>query len=221
MDNGGRFFTIGHSNHDFGHFVHLLQGAGITAVADVRSHPFSHRLPQFNRPELEYRLTQLDIAYAFLGHWLGGRPRQSSLYDAEGRVDYERVHATDAFRQGVAELCRAAGQHRVALLCAEEDPLDCHRGLMIAPALVAWGHTLAHLRANGQVETMLEMEDRLLAATGVGAGMVDGLFAALVSAEERRVYLAQAYRIQAGRKAFRLKSDGFGEADNPMDPDSN
>src|SRR5712692_3955517 len=143
---GTRLFSIGHSNHDLARLVQLLQQAGVTAVSDVRSQPYSQRLPQFNRPELERGLKQCEIAYAFLGHLLGGRPRQTNLYDMEGRVDYERVRATAAFRQGLDQLSQALDEFTVAMLCSEEDPLNCHRGLMIAPALVEHGLTPAHLR---------------------------------------------------------------------------
>jgi hypothetical protein len=91
------------------------------------------------------------------------------------------------------------------MLCAEEDPLDCHRGLMITPALLECGISPIHLRGDGSAETTETMEERLLAATGVGAGILDGLFAVCVTAEERRDLLAEAYRSMAQRKAFRLK----------------
>src|SRR4051794_29633012 len=92
-----RLFTVGHSNHDWPRFLELLQGAGITAVADVRSHPASRRLPQFNREPLESRLREHDILYVFLGSMLGGRPQSPDLYDAEGRADYERMRQTAKF----------------------------------------------------------------------------------------------------------------------------
>jgi hypothetical protein len=97
------------------------------------------------------------------------------------------------------------------MLCAEEDPLDCHRGLMIAPALVTQGIATAHLRGDGRIETTAEMETRLLAETKVGSGILDGLFAAMVSEAERRQYLAEAYRVMARRKAFRQRSDASPE----------
>ena len=206
MNNAdGRVFSVGHSNHEPGRFVALLREAGITAVADVRSQPYSRRLPQFSRPELEPLLRAHAIAYVFLGDHLGGRPGRPSLYDADGRADYERVRATAEFRNGLDLLCRAAGEHRIAMLCGEEDPLDCHRGLMITPALVEREVWPGHLRKDGRVESTAAMEDRLLAVTGVGAGIVDGLFAALVSPEERDRLLAEAYRVQARRKAFRMQ----------------
>jgi hypothetical protein len=220
---GHRLYSIGHSNHELDRFVELLRGQRVTAVADVRSVPASQRYPQFNRPDLEWRLKQERIAYLFLGDTLGGRPRGVDLYTAEGRVDYEKVRATAAFRDGLDRLRHALRRFTVAMLCAEEDPLDCHRGLMITPALEVYGIVPAHLRADGSVETTAEMEARLLAITGTGAGILDGLFAALVSAEERREWLAEAYREQARRKAFRAQTgevlgldrdpDGMGEPD--------
>jgi uncharacterized protein (DUF488 family) len=200
-----RLFSIGHSNHELAGLVELLRNVGVTAVADVRSQPFSQRLPHFNRPDLAHGLDEYGIAYAFLGEQLGGRPRALSLYDNEGRVSYERVRATVAFQQGIDLLCAALDTYAVAMLCSEEDPADCHRALMIAPALVERGISPVHLRADGSAETTAEFEERLLAETKVGVGILDGLFAATLSAEDRQRLLAEAYRVQARRKAFRLR----------------
>jgi uncharacterized protein (DUF488 family) len=206
-DPSPRLLSVGHSNHELPDFLRLLQGAGVTAVADVRSHPFSQRLPQFNRPDLERALRACDIGYTFLGDDLGGRPRPRDLYDAEGRVDYEKVRTTAAFRRGLARLLEGLEWFTVAMLCSEADPLDCHRGLMITPALLERGVSPIHLRRDGSQETTAEMEERLLALTGVGKGVLDGLFAAAVTPEERRQFLAEAYRAHARRKAFRQRPD--------------
>jgi uncharacterized protein (DUF488 family) len=202
----GRLFSIGHSNHDLLRLVELLRRAGVQAVADVRSQPFSRWLPQFNRHALAQGLRPHGIGYLFLGDALGGRPAESSVYDAEGRVDYERVRATAGFRQGIDRLLEVAERGKVAMLCSEEDPLDCHRALMIGPALIERGAAPAHLRGNGTIETTTALEERLLAETNVGAGILDGLFAFDVTTEERRQFLADAYRVMAGRKAFRLRA---------------
>jgi uncharacterized protein (DUF488 family) len=216
-----RLYSIGHSNHDWDRFVHLLQSAGVTLVADVRSQPYSPRLPYFNRPELERGLQCCAIAYAFFGRQLGGRPAQLQLYDTEGRVDYDRVRATAAFRQGLDYLGQASSQFTVAMLCSEEDPLDCHRGLMIAPALVERGILPAHLRGNGTIESTAELEERLLRETKVGAGILDGLFAATISGEERCEMLTEAYRRQARRRAFRLPTGGGGHLTSESSGENN
>lgn len=204
--NGDRLFSIGHSHHELPRLVELLRQAGVTAVADVRSRPYSGRHPHFNRPELAEALKQHGIAYFFLGDTLGGRPEAADLYDADGRVNYERVRRTTLFQQGLERLVGMLNRYRIAMLCSEEDPLDCHRGLMIAPALVPRGLLPQHVRGDGRVETTAEVESRLLAETKVGDGILDGLFAADLSAAEHQELLAEAYRLMAQRKAFRLRA---------------
>jgi len=201
------FFSIGHSTHEFAIFVKLLQSAGVTAIADVRSHPFSRWHPQFNQKSLQAGLQSCQIVYAFLGDQLGGRPDSLELYDADGRVNYERMRATETFNHGIDRLCLAVAQYKVAILCSEEDPIVCHRGLMVSPALIERGVTPVHLRADGTFETTTDFEARLLAETKVAKCFGDGLFGTSQAEENRRRLLAEAYRLQARRKAFRLRVD--------------
>jgi uncharacterized protein (DUF488 family) len=201
-----RLLSVGHSNHDVGALLRLLRQNDVTAVADVRSSPYSQRYPQFNREELERALRDQDMLYVFLGDQLGGRPRPRDLYDDDGRVDYERVRQTDFFRSGLDRLLRGLDGYVLAMMCGEADPLDCHRGLMIAPALVERGIATGHIRKDASVESTPEMECRLLAATGKESGMFDGLFADS-ALEERRRLLAEAYREMARKKAFRLREE--------------
>lgn len=202
-----RILSVGHSNYEWPAFVVLLRRAGVTALADVRSSPYSGRYPHFNRESLARGLCEEDIAYVFLGDRLGGRPGQPSLYDEDGRVNYERVRQTQAFQRGLDELTHGLDGNTVAFLCSEEDPLQCHRGLMIAPALSERGFPPHHLRKDGSLESNEQMERRLLRETGVGAGLIDGLFAAMLTEEDRRFLLAEAYRCQARRRAYQLSLD--------------
>jgi uncharacterized protein (DUF488 family) len=201
-----RLFNIGHSNHDWPAFLRLLRRHGVTALADVRSAPYSQRQPQFNRESLERALREADILYIFLGDELGGRPKPRELYDDAGRVDYEHVRTTDFFRSGIDRLIRGLDEYTIVMMCGEADPLDCHRGLMIAPALIERGLAPGHIRKDGSVETTSELERRLLEATDRHSGMLDGLFAASANDERRRL-LAEAYRVMGRKKAFRLRED--------------
>jgi uncharacterized protein (DUF488 family) len=205
---GGVLFSVGHSNHELDQFIALLVGASVTAVADVRSAPYSRRQPQFNRPRLEGALQQRGIAYVFLGEQLGGRPADRDLYDEDGeglRVNYERVRQTTAFRDGVDRLLRGLERYKVAMMCGEHDPLDCHRGLMIAPALLERGVAPLHLRRDGSVETTEELEKRLLAETKLAALLERPLFPP--SDEEKREVLAEAYRVMARKRAFKQEAE--------------
>jgi uncharacterized protein (DUF488 family) len=158
--------TIGHSTHSLERFIALLKRHGVTAVADVRSAPYSRFNPHFNKAELERSLKAEGIRYVFLGRELGARSDDPSCYE-KGRVQYARLARTDAFRQGMDRLRRGAGDHRIACLCAEKEPLECHRTLLVARALDAEGVAVAHIHANGSLEPHAAAMDRLLDLTGV------------------------------------------------------
>lgn len=153
-------YTVGHSNHPIAHFLKLLRGQGVTLLADVRSTPYSRFNPQFRRDALTEALAEQDIEYLFLGEGLGARSKDPSCYD-DGRVSYRKLAATDLFRQGIDRLLTAAKSHRVAIMCAEKDPLDCHRTILVARELVRRGETVAHILASGQVESHEQVMEHL------------------------------------------------------------
>ena len=200
-------FSVGHSNHDWPRLLALLHGAGVTAVADVRSSPYSKRYPHFNKGPLESALLASGIGYVYLGDLLGGRPNSRALYDSEGRADYDAIRATPAFRRGLERLLEGAARYRVAMLCGEDDPLDCHRGLMITPALGELGVSPRHLRKDGTVETTAAMEQRLLKETKLDERLQADLFHTPDEAEIRAI-MAEAYRQMAKKKAFQLQEEG-------------
>ena len=154
--------TIGHSNHSMDALLALLKQHGVTAVADVRSAPYSRYMPQFNHDALQGVLEAGGIEYVYLGGELGGRPADRSCYDEEGRVLYERVAETDAFDDGIRSLMHLADQCCVALMCTEKDPLDCHRTLLVSHALASRGVAVRHMLADGSVEDHDAAMERLV-----------------------------------------------------------
>ena len=185
--------TIGHSKHALPRFIALLQGARVTAIADVRSAPVSRFSPHFNRDRLAASLAECGMAYVFLGKELGGRPELPDLFTG-GVADYEKMAALPSFRSGLERLIAGAEGHRIAVMCAEADPLDCHRCLLVGRVLAGEGVEIGHILASGEVVSQAEIEDRLLDL----AGLADGdLLAA--SRDER---LAAAYRVRAGKAAY-------------------
>ena len=158
--------TIGHSNHPLETFVALLQQHGVTALADVRSAPYSRFNPQFNRKALQDSLAAIDIKYVFLGRALGGRPDDPSCYE-QGRVRYDRLAQTSLFREGLERVVEGAGRERIALMCAEKEPLDCHRTILVGRSLFARGVGVAHILADGVLEPHDATMDRLLEAAGL------------------------------------------------------
>lgn len=144
--------SVGHSNKTIEDFIELLRKQGIEVVADVRSHPYSRFAPHFNRESLKETLARAGLRYVFLGHELGGRPDGDEFYDDEGHVLYGRVAQTRLFLAGIERLEHGLGRFRLAMMCSEEDPTDCHRRLLVARVLNDRGIRVAHLRGDGTVQ---------------------------------------------------------------------
>ena len=158
--------TIGHSTHSVETFVALLHQYEVTAVADIRSTPFSRFNPQFNKAAIEGSLKSCGIGYFFLGRELGARPDDPSCYE-NGRVQYARLARHELFTNGLDRVIRRSHEYRMALMCAEKEPLDCHRSLLVAPALIERGLSVAHILADGRLETHQATMARLLDSVGM------------------------------------------------------
>jgi uncharacterized protein (DUF488 family) len=192
-------YTIGHSNHPIERFLGLLQPHGITAVADVRSTPYSRFNPQFRREKLQAALSSVGIQYVFLGEELGARSRDPACYDADGRVSYARLARTELFRKGIARLRTGMADHRISLMCAEREPLECHRTILVARELVREGVAVTHILGDGSLESHDHALQRLAASLKLGGG---DLFSESAELAE------QAYDLQAARIAYVKKDAG-------------
>jgi uncharacterized protein (DUF488 family) len=150
-------WTIGHSNHPLEALCNLLAEHQIELLVDVRSDPYSRYASQFNRQALSTALPGRAIRYLFLGDLLGGRAEDRSFYDDEGHVRYDRLAASPGFRQGIERLLASMGQFRVAILCSEEDPAQCHRRLLVGRVLKERGVHIIHIRGDGRAQSESEL----------------------------------------------------------------
>jgi uncharacterized protein (DUF488 family) len=193
--------TVGHSTLPYERFLSLLRRANVTAVADVRSAPYSRQHPHFSRDALSEELRLNGISYVFLGKELGGRPSQREFY-CEGVADYEKMAQAPEFHKGLDRVIEGTKRFRIALMCSERDPLDCHRCLLVGRALAQRGVKVAHVLHDGSIVSHAQIEDRLLELTGRNT---KDLFA------PRSEQLAAAYRERGHKVAF---------AEPPADPRS-
>jgi uncharacterized protein (DUF488 family) len=190
--HAGEILTIGHSTHALERFISLLSNARVTAVADVRTSPYSRYHSHFNREDLKEALRLHKISYVFLGRELGGRPSSKRLY-CEGIADYEKMAKEQDFDKALKRVCDGAKKYRIALMCAERDPLDCHRCLLVSRSLAERGMAVRHILDNGNMLSQAEIESELLKLSGRN---FEDFFA------QHSERLAVAYREQARKVAF-------------------
>jgi uncharacterized protein (DUF488 family) len=192
------FYSIGHSNIPAERFVTMLRATGVCAMADVRSTPVSRFCPWFSAKNLAPLLAGEGVAYLPYGKTLGGRPRDSALY-CNGIADYEAMARQPEFAASLGRLLVDASRTKgcVCLLCAERDPLDCHRCLLVGRALANHGQRIGHILFDGTIEPHPATEQRLLALDAESGG----LFAA--GQDER---LAAAYHHRNRAVAYRAKA---------------
>lgn len=160
-------FTIGHSTQPIEKFISLLKRYDISAIADVRSAPYSRHNPQFNREALRDSLKQESISYVFLGKELGARSEDECCY-VHNKVSYQRLAETELFKDGIKRVVEGARTYRVALMCAEKDPLDCHRTILVARELAKEDVKVIHVLQNGALESHDAAMSRLVEQLGIG-----------------------------------------------------
>lgn len=200
-------YTIGHSTHPLADFEALLRRHNVTAICDVRSTPFSRTNPQYNRENLKTFLPTAGMVYVFLGAELGARSMDPECY-VDGKVQYDRLARTELFRKGIDRIRDGMREHRIALMCAEKDPLQCHRTILVARHLDEHGIAVEHIREDGRLESHDEALSRLLAMLKLST---EDMF------RSRREVIVDAYRLQGERIAYVTKEVGSKAATSPND----
>jgi uncharacterized protein (DUF488 family) len=189
----GTIYPIGHSTHSIQRFLELLLRHGITAVADVRSQPYSRQNPHFNREALTKSLRKAGVAYVFLGRELGARSEDPACY-ADGKVQYDRLARSPLFQEGLRRVIAGTKDHRIALMCAEHDPLGCHRCILIAREIERGAINVVHILCSGALETQTAALERLTSELGLREA---SLF------QSRQQSVEEAYRIRGEQIAYR------------------
>jgi uncharacterized protein (DUF488 family) len=156
-------FTVGHSTHPIEHFISLLKTHQINCLVDVRSVAASRFNPQYNKQKLSDTLKDEGIAYLHFAEEFGARKTDPALMDEGGKVDFEKVRTSKEFISGIDRLKQGIEKgFRIALMCAEAQPLDCHRFCMISPALQEEGFEVLHILKDKTLLGNKELEQQLL-----------------------------------------------------------
>ena len=193
MDDAKSIYTVGHSTQPLENFLGLLLKNQISAVADVRSSPYSRHAPHFNTDILKNALKENEIAYVFLGKELGARSEDASCY-IDNTVSYKKLARTPLFLSGIQRVEDGSQRFRVALMCSERDPTECHRTILVSKVLQERGAHVSHILSDGTLEphrnTMLRVLDILGTPRGDMLDSEDDLIARAYEGREKQI----AYR---------------------------
>lgn len=199
--------TIGHSNHSIETFITLLQKHQVTAVADVRSHPYSRHLPHFNQALLKCALLDAGISYVFLGRELGARPNDSTCY-VNGKALYEKIASTELFSKGIKRVLKGAEKYKIALMCAEKDPITCHRSILVGQHLRNLNIDISHIQKNGDLESHQHLEERLLKLHGLKpTDLPNGIQLSLFNQDSANESLEQYSLEEAIKEAYKRQGE--------------
>jgi uncharacterized protein (DUF488 family) len=162
--------TLGHSRHAIEIFIDLAKRHGVETVVDVRGQPWSRYNPQYNREPFAAALAEAGLSYRWEGERLSGRPADRQFYGADGKVDWDALREWSGLNDGLDEICELAATSRISLVCAEEDPLQCHRRFLLTGPLSDRGAEVLHIRKTGAIETEVAVTAR---ETGADPRQID------------------------------------------------
>jgi uncharacterized protein (DUF488 family) len=154
-------YTIGYGARSLEEFIAALKANGIEYLIDVRTAPYSKFKPEFSKEPLQQRLERDGIRYVFMGDTLGGQPKDPCC-QTDGKVDYDKVRVQPFFEAGMERVRKAfQQQHRIALMCSEGRPEECHRSKLIGEALAVRDIPVCHIDEDGKLISQREVIDRL------------------------------------------------------------
>lgn len=178
-------FSIGHGNRNRNEFLLLLQEFNIEYLVDVRSIPYSKYNPQFNQNELRHFLEENKIKYIFMGDTIGGRPKDKTCYDNDGKVDYEILKTKDFFLSGIERIKVAYDKGiNLVIMCSESKPCECHRSKLIGKVLGKENIILNHIDEKGKIKDQATVINEL----NKGQPEFD-LFGNQINTTSRKTYL--------------------------------
>ncbi len=170
---GVTLYTLGHSRHAIEAFVDLAGRHGVTLIVDVRGQPYSRFNPQYNRERFKDALAGHGIDYLWFGDRLSGRPKEPEFHGPDGKVLWDKLRQWPALHEALDEVFEHAARGRAALVCAEEDPMRCHRRFLLTPPLAERGARVLHIRGDGRLQPEEELQESEASAGGGQLNLFD------------------------------------------------
>lgn len=198
-------FTIGYSSFKLNDFIATLQHYGIKCLVDVRSLPYSQYHSEYNKESLAGELKKYEIMYRNYAREFGARQDDRKFYDGEGLLDFKSFIKSNEFQSGVEKIKKGIEiGYSFALMCAEKDPINCHRAIMVGQGFAKVGFSVKHIKSDKTIETQEELEQRLLDMYFKDRGQIS-LFSDEIESDD--VLVEKGYALRNKEIGYRLGSD--------------
>mgnify|MGYP000989922132 FL=1 len=156
-------YTLGHSNYPFDKFIEILKKYDINCVVDIRSTPYSKYNTQYNKEFLHETLKNLGYTYIYMADEFGAKRKTKVSYNDEGYADFDKVILEDEFKRGIERLkVGCAKNYKIVLLGAMQEPIRCHRAILLGKELIKAGFDVKHIMHEGDLKVQSELEEQLL-----------------------------------------------------------
>ena len=165
-------YTIGHSNYTMERLIDMLEYYNINCVVDIRGTPYSKYNIQFDKETAWDKDLYAQPLRNGLHEWavlphLCSRPRAkyTSLphWPHEGYSNFEEVIKEEEFKRGVERLKNGCEKgYKIILLGAMQDPIRCHRSILVGRELVKNDFDVKHILDDYSIVTQDDIEEMLL-----------------------------------------------------------
>lgn len=199
-------YSVGHSNQTLEEFLALIMVYDINCIVDVRSVPASKYSPQFNQENLRSFLLANNVQYLHFGGEFGAR--RSDSIDENGQVNFELAAKTPVFISGALRILRGMERgYRIAFMCSEADPLECHRFALVSRYFYDTGIDVQHILKDTKLASHESLEKEMIKtymhSRKYHLPEVDMMFGSYTEADQRR----DAYRLKNKEIGYKLHEE--------------